>query len=155
VAWRHGLLLLSGILTGICSVPTVAAADDPVFIADQQLTVEPKYARLAYRPAQSTRLLDVPDTFWTVQLIALSSKQALETYARRQRLGRMSAARIARNGQLYYALLLGVYETEEIAREATVDLPEPLNQLALWVRPLVSLQRAILEGNRLAADSGP
>lgn len=129
------------------------AAERELFISEQQLTTEPKHVRLAYRPERPTPLLDVPGTFWTVQLVAVSTKEALEAYARAHQLRGMSAARIAHKGELYYALLLGVYESREIATEATTDLPAPLDDLGVWVRSLGSLQEAILEGNSLAGSA--
>ena len=89
----------------------------------------------------------------TPMIIAVSTKEALEGYARAHHLGGMSAARIAHRGELRYALLLGVYETQKIAVEATTDLPAPLNELGVWVRSLGSLQQAIIEGNDLAGGA--
>ncbi|MDH3641017.1 MAG: SPOR domain-containing protein [Gammaproteobacteria bacterium] len=129
------------------------ASEPQLFISEQQLTTEPKHVRLAYRPERPTSLLDVPGTFWTVQLVAVSTKEALEAYARAHQLQGMSAARIAHNGELYYALLLGVYETREIASQATTDLPAPLDDLGVWIRSLGSLQQAIVEGNVLAGGA--
>jgi len=129
------------------------ADEPPIFISQQQLTTVPKHVRLAYRPERPTSLLDLPGTFWVVQLVAVSSKEALENYARAHRLGGMSAARVAHNGELRYALLLGVYETKEIAEEATRDLPAPLDQLGVWVRSLGSLQKAIIGGDKLAGGA--
>ena len=137
-------------LLAFALAPLLAAAQSPLYISEQQLTTEPKHVRLAYRPDRPTSLLDVPGTFWTVQLVAVSTKQALESYARAHRLDGMSAARIAHDGKLYYALLLGVYETQELAKEASADLPAPLNELGVWIRSLGSLQQAIVDGNKLA-----
>jgi septal ring-binding cell division protein DamX len=152
--WRvAGLATLVAMLSHPPATLAASATQEAVFISEQQLTTEPKHVRLAYRPEKPTSLLDVPGTFWTVQLIAVSTQEALEAYARAHHLGGMSAARIGHRGQLRYALLLGVYETQEIAREATSGLPAPLNELGVWVRSLGSLQQAILEGNELANGS--
>jgi len=108
-----------------------------------------KYVRLSYRPERPIPLLELPANFWTVQLVALSSKEALEAYARTDDLQDMSAARIANDGVVYYALLLGVYESRALAEEATKDMPAPFDELDGWIRSLKSLQSAMAAADRL------
>ncbi len=152
--WRRTLAGLATLVVATSYVSNTSAAPEAnVFMSEQQPATQPNHVRLAYRPARPTRLLDVPGTFWTVQLIVVSTKEALESYARAHQLGGMSAARIAHNGELFYALLLGVYETQEIAEQATRDLPAPLDELGVWIRSLASLQRAIIEANNLAGEA--
>jgi septal ring-binding cell division protein DamX len=107
----------------------------------------PKYIRLAYRPEQATSLIDLPAEFWAVQLIALSNKQALESYARKQGLRGLSAAKINKKGALFYVLLLGIYETKAIAQEAISDLGPAFDKP--WIRSLGSLQSAMLDAEQL------
>lgn len=107
----------------------------------------PKYLRLAYRPREAVAIIDLPEDFWTVQLIALGSAEALEAYAQKEGLRGMSAAKISANGKLYYVLLLGVYETKANAVEAAEDLGPPFENP--WVRSLGSLQKAMLAADRL------
>ena len=109
----------------------------------------PKYLRLAYRPEQATSLIDLPAEFWAVQLIALTNKQALESYARKQGLRGMSAAKINKKGELFYVLLLGIYETKAIAQEAVSDLGPSFDKP--WIRSLGSLQNAMLEAEQITA----
>lgn len=115
----------------------------------------PKHVRLAYTPPKATPIVELPPEFYAVQLIALSSRQRLEEYAEERQLHRMSAARIARNGELYYVLLLGIYESKTDAENATEDLPRPLDVYDPWIRPLGELQRAMIEGDALAASQQP
>lgn len=101
----------------------------------------PKYIRLAYRPREAIAIADLPEDFWTVQLIALTSTDALETYAQTHGLRGMSAAKVSANGKIYYVLLLGVYETKANAIEASSDLGPPFEKP--WIRSIGSLQRAM------------
>jgi septal ring-binding cell division protein DamX len=113
----------------------------------------PKYVRLAYKPEKAVSLIDLPAEFWAVQLIALSSKEALEAFATANDIRGMSAARIGAGGELFYILLLGVYETRDLATEASTDLPPPLDNP--WIRSLGSLQKGMLEADRIAGNRTP
>ena len=113
----------------------------------------PVYFRLAYRTEEPVPLLDLPKSFWAVQLIALSNKDALEKYANASSLVGLSGARVASNGKLLYVLLLGIYESKELARQAVASLP---NKEAMkpspWIRSLDSLHKAMLSGDYLSGD---
>ncbi|NEO26759.1 MAG: SPOR domain-containing protein, partial [Kamptonema sp. SIO4C4] len=82
----------------------------------------PEHVRLAYRPDGAVALTDLPEDFYAVQLLAMSSKEALESFVAREQISGMSAARVERNGELYFVLLLGIYENADIAREAVASL---------------------------------
>lgn len=95
-------------------------------------------------------ILDLPEDFFAVQLVAVSSKEALEKYAQERRLSGMSAARIYAADQMYYILLLGIYETQEKAELAIASLSGPLAELSPWIRSVGSLQSAMLEAERVS-----
>ena len=111
----------------------------------------PDYVNLAYSGDESISLLDLPKSYWAVQLIALSKKEALETYADQTELLRLSGARVAVRNQLLYVLLLGIYETKDLAKRAIASLPEEQTRSkAPWIRSMGSLQAAMIQGDRLA-----
>ncbi len=112
----------------------------------------PTYIRLAYRPSKPVSLLDLPENLVAVQLLAVSTKLALVDYARTHELQGVSAARVADGEELRYVLLLGIYENRDLAQEAIDGMPPPLNELKAWIRPLASLQKAIVGGDELAED---
>ena len=56
----------------------------------------------------------------------------------------MTAARVEKEGELFYVLILGVYESETIARDASAELPDALVGTQPWIRKLGSLQTAHL-----------
>ncbi len=111
----------------------------------------PKHVRLSYKPDKPVSILDLPDDFWAVQLVAVSSPEALEEYVERHKMRGMSAARIWNGEQLFYILLLGIYETRAIAEEATTDLPPPFDLHAPWIRSLGSLKRGMLAADEVVA----
>jgi len=110
----------------------------------------PEHVRLAYRPDGPVALTDLPEDFYAVQLLAMSSKQALESFVAREQISGMSAARVERDGELYFVLLLGIYESADIARQAVASLPAEIGGAEPWIRPLGSLQSAMLRANSLA-----
>ena len=113
----------------------------------------PAYRRLAYRPAEPTPITELPATFYTVQLMAVSTKESLETFVRERQLRSLSAARIESGGALYYVLLLGVYPNAEAAEQAAADLPPGLEEASRWVRSLGSIQEGIERANRLTGSA--
>ncbi len=105
------------------------------------------------RPGGTVPLVDVPPDYYVVQLVALASKEALEEYAARKGLHGMSAARVERDGKLFYVLLLGIFRDRQDADAAAANLPPELEDFDPWVRRVGSLQEAIRRGDALAGTS--
>ena len=105
------------------------------------------------RPDGTVPLVDVPPDYYVVQLVALASKEALEEYAARKGLHGMSAARVERDGELFYVLLLGIFRDRQDADAAAANLPPELAGFDPWVRRVGSLQEAIRRGDALAGTS--
>ncbi len=122
---------------------------------DETAAERPKHVRLSYKPDKPMSILELPEDFWAVQLVALSSPEALEEYVARHKMRGMSAARIWDGSKLFYVLLLGIYETREVAEEAITDLPPPFNLHAPWIRSLGSLQRAMVAADEAAGEAAP
>ncbi|NKB97306.1 MAG: hypothetical protein GKR90_02240 [Pseudomonadales bacterium] len=117
--------------------------------AAPQAGTVPRHIRLAYRPDKAVNLVDLPPEFWAVQLVALSSKEALEVYAKERGVRGMSAAEIAVNGNIFYVLLLGIYESKAIAQDAITDLKAPFQKP--WLRTVGSLQAAMRAAEQINA----
>ncbi len=93
--------------------------------------------------APRVRIADLPPGYYTIQLVAFSDRERLQTFAEAHDLWGLTAARV-RNGQrLYYVLLWGVYESYDQALEYLDKLPASLDRDKVWVRPLGSLQAAM------------
>lgn len=110
---------------------------------------EPAYARLAYRPEQPVSLLELPPDFYAVQIIALSSTEELERFFDRLGVNELTAAEVEVDGELRYALLLGIYETLAAAEQAAANPPEALMSYDPWIRRLAGLQADMLRAERL------
>jgi septal ring-binding cell division protein DamX len=111
----------------------------------------PEYVRLAHQPAASIPLTELPGTFYAVQLIALPSQAALDDFVSRHGIRGTAAARVESGGSLYYVLLLGVYESMELAERAIAAMPN-VPGAQPWIRPLGSLQSAMLRADSLAGS---
>ncbi len=99
---------------------------------------------------QHSALLDLPADHYAVQLLAMTDARQLQQFVDQHGLASARTARVERSGELYYVLLLGVYDSLEGARQASLNLPAPLATNEPWIRPLGSLQNAIVRGNALA-----
>ena len=112
----------------------------------------PKHVALAYQPDRPVALKDLPEDFWVVQLVSVSSKENLEAYAVKHQLRGMSAARIWANDQFFYVLILGIYETYANAQEASTDLSAPFDEFPPWIRSVKSLQKAMRTADDMEAQ---
>lgn len=133
------------------STPTAAGQPS----GPQPSEPQPLYRQLSYQPDKPAAILDLPEDFYAVQLVALSSKESLEQYAREHKLAGMSAARIWSDDQLFYILLLGIYETKVDAERAADSLSGTLAAVNPWIRTLGSLQRAMVEAETQAGVMEP
>lgn len=109
----------------------------------------PLYQRLAYQPDGPTALTDLPGSYYTIQLIALSSKEDLEKFIVDNDLPSMSGAVVEKDGQRFYALLAGIYTDRETAERAARNLPEEMSAHGPWLRSMESLQAAIARAEQL------
>ena len=126
---------------------TVSVAAPPP--AAEAPGIAPTVAFAAVEP-EHTEVLSLPGHHYAVQLLAMADTAQLQEFIARHQLDGTLTARVERDGELYYVLLLGVYDTLERARQASLDLPPPLETSEPWIRPIASLQRAIVRGNALA-----
>ena len=113
------------------------------------------WLRFNYRPSASIALSELPAHFYTVQIVAMSSMEALESFIKEHRQSDVLAARVEANGEFYYVLLLGIYETLASAKAAAASRSESLMNIEPWVRKLGSLQGAVARADELADSSRP
>lgn len=108
----------------------------------------PEYRQLAYEPENTTRIEDLPDSYYAVQLIALSDKDEAIKYVRDETwLVDPSGVRILSNDKVFYAILLGIYETRGRAERAVNSIQDHLGNDKPWIRPMSSLKSAIKDAN--------
>lgn len=84
-----------------------------------------------------------PDRF-TVQLLAGADEAGLRLHARKHDMASLSAIyRTLRNGQPWFALVHGDFESSAEAREAVASMPEIWQQNSPWIRKFDDVQKAI------------
>ena len=120
--------------------PATEASSDPVSAGPDG---RPAYQSLAFEPDRPMKLTDLPPDYYAVQVVALKSQQAVEAWVRDRELTGMSVARIAKDDEILFVVLLGVYPDRASAERAVDERPPPLRDLTPWVRKLASLQAAI------------
>lgn len=103
----------------------------------------PLYQRLSYQPDRPTALTDLPGSFYAIQVIAFASKEDLEQFIIDNDLPVMSGAVVEKDGELFYALLAGIYSDRETAERAVRSLPEEISSHGPWIRTMESLQAAM------------
>ena len=113
----------------------------------------PKHVALAYVPPEPTPILQLPADYFALQMLAMNSPEGIETYINDNALKGMSGARVENEGQLFYVLIVGIYETYARAQKASEALPPPLNDVEVWIRPLESLQQAMIRADDLAGST--
>jgi hypothetical protein len=112
--------------------------------------------------AETLDLENQPGSLYTVQLMTMSSRERMEAYMAEHAVGDLPIAPLERDGEVYYALLLGIYDTFAEAEQAMTQLPPGLSDKTPWVRSLGSVQTAMRrveaaanEGQELAAALPP
>ena len=140
-------------LTNVDSADDLARADipSPALKSDSPSAEVQDWQQSGYRPSASIDLNKLPAHFYVVQIIAMSSMEALQSFAKEHLLSDILAVRVEANGKLFYVLLLGTYETLADAKAAAALRPDSLMSIEPWIRNMGSLQDAIARGDMLAA----
>jgi septal ring-binding cell division protein DamX len=117
--------------------------------AEQSMSQIPKHIALAYVPPEPTAILQLPADFFALQMLAMNTPEQIEQYINDNALKGMSGARVEKDGQVYYVLIVGIYETYSRAEEASEALPPPLDDVEIRIRQLDSLQQAMTRADDL------
>ena len=102
----------------------------------------PLYRQLAHS-LDDTPLLDLPASYYALQLFATGTREGAEAVAVRSGLRGMAGARVERDGEVFHVLLVGVYASKERAERALASLPASVRAMNPWVRRLGGLQEAM------------
>lgn len=129
------------------------ATEPPIPEPQPQPTPEPQPPIEPPAPEPQS-LMQLPRDFYAVQMLAMTSREELDDFTARHDLAGLQAARVERDGTLYYVLLLGVYPSLEQARDALADLPRGLSGVEPWIRPVGSLQAAMARADALVSSAG-
>ena len=140
----------------ITNTPVVQAAVKPETAPIQNLSPTPKKAEPALQDnTESTPyhgkewILQQDPKHFTLQLMGSSKLTAVANIARSPRLHEQASIyKILRNGQDWYVLLYGVYNSRSEAKAAITDLPAGLRKNTPWLRPYADVQQEIRAGKK-------
>lgn len=145
-------------------VPPVPAGDSVTEESSTVALVSPAFAVIPVAPENGaappappadtgadTDLLTLSGSLFAVQLIAMSTVGLAEDFIARHGLDDALSLELAKDGEHYHVVLLGIYETFAEAEAAVENRPESLSGVQPWIRPLESIQTAIREARGLAA----
>lgn len=146
----------SGLASLHRDAPETLAPAEPANIsnAPEIASAAPAYLQLAYRPDREVAFTELPDEFYAVQLLALSSPEAVEEFVTDAGVPGLAAARVERDGRLFYVLLMGIYRNRADAVRAAGSPPAELEGLTPWIRPLSTLKEAMLRADDLVVGEG-
>ncbi|MCY3885866.1 MAG: SPOR domain-containing protein [Gammaproteobacteria bacterium] len=113
----------------------------------------PEYRWLAINPDTPTRIEDLPDNYYAVQLAAFSDMKKANKYAADATwLIDPHGVRTVSNGKEYYVILLGIYETKTRAERAANSITKHLGSDKPWIRSMTSLKPAIRAASRAGSS---
>jgi septal ring-binding cell division protein DamX len=124
------------------TIDSMPLLPEPVAAAETDSVEAGAIPANAGAPPQPRQLAELAPEQYTIQLVAMDTRRALEPLLSRDDLGDAFVARVERDGALYYVLLIGVYDTEMQARQAADTLADDLRALSPWVRSVRGLQAA-------------
>ena len=138
---------------GAAELPEPPAPEPPAdadgLISSDVLLKASAGAALALEPET---LLDLPEDYFAVQIVAMSRASQIKDFIADRGLENVVSVRIGRDDTIMHVLLLGVFGTYDEAERAILERPGSLADVDLWIRPLGSLQQAMLRGEAIAAS---
>lgn len=102
---------------------------------------------------QKSKLMALPPDYFAIQAGAFSSAEALHQHTVQYGIEPAYRVRLAGGGRPFHALILQVYDSRAAAEAAVADLPQPLNDMDLWIRSIGSVQDAVRAADALANEA--
>jgi septal ring-binding cell division protein DamX len=104
----------------------------------------------AATPTQTADMLAVPPEYFTVQLSAMPSQILADKFINEHPSIEPVTVTLADDNELYHVVLLGIYESYQLARTAVENRPASLADIEPWIRPMSSVQAAMRDADQLA-----
>lgn len=113
--------------------------------AEADRTIEPSI--------EPVDLMSLPGDMYAVQLIAVANEPLADDFVREREVGNAMTLMLAREGDLYYVVLLGIYESYADAQTAADHRPSSLANVEPWIRSLASIQKGVQEARSLTSPT--
>ena len=104
------------------------------------------------RPDAITAVLERSPEHFAVQLTATETQALADGFISNYDLEgfeELMTLELAQEGDFYYVVLLGIYDTFAEAQAAMNTRPESLAEVQPWIRPLASIQSGIQDAEAL------
>lgn len=133
---------------GVLVSSPAAAVKEEESVIEEPVTEAPAPAVVSEPVSEPSSQPAMPDSGFTVQLGAYTSRQIAESVANSFKIdGPLKTVDIMTNGQRFSVVILGQYSTKEQAQQAAEQLNETLDgkQINYWVRSMRSLLDAVVK----------
>ena len=140
-------------------VPTVSfepeptAADDATSAAAATVSAAAIESAPAEPDIAPVDLMSLSGDMFAVQLIAVANETLANEFVAEHELDDALTLLMARDGDLYYVVLLGVFDSFADAQLAVDHRNERLLDIEPWIRTLASIQEGVLAARALVAGS--
>ncbi|PHS24065.1 MAG: hypothetical protein COA83_08690 [Methylophaga sp.] len=119
------------------------AGTDIKQIAEEALT-SPKLKEKTATDSSEQWVLQQDSNFYTFQMMGSWDEEKVNDFIEKYELtGDLVVFKSKRSGRIWYALIYGVFESKEIAQQASNTWPETLQSLPKWLRQFESVQQQI------------
>jgi len=126
------------------SLPIPTKPPASVDASPKPAAAKPSHKPVAPKSADAVALMAMPSTQFVVQLMAVSTRKALDNFIARSAGGvKVYSYQTKRNGKPWFVAVTGPYPDKNAARSAIGRLPKTLRDNNPWLRSLVSVQSDI------------
>ena len=154
---------VSGTNDGSLSVDTVVTPDISSGTATESPVDEPASAEPSIKHKEITKqaeatdlndaasytddekwIINQPDNSYTIQLMVLTNESAMQRFIIENNLQVSTVYyRTQRDGQTYYTLVQGSFESHSAAKEGVSELPPGLRTAEPWIRPIAGIKKIL------------
>lgn len=106
-------------------------------------------------PEEVNSLMALPPDYFAIQAGAFPNAEALQRHSLEYGIEPAYRVRLASNNRLFHVLILQVHDSQRAAEAALANLPQPLNDMDLWIRSVGSLQNSVRAGDALVNEQRP
>ncbi len=134
------------------ALPEIAAPTEGLANPSAAINFDAIAAEVTTRPDSITAILDRSPEHFAVQLTATETQALADGFIANHDLQNMEeliTLELAREDDLYYVVLLGMFDTFAEAQAAVDTRPESLAEVQPWIRPLASIQSGILDAEKV------
>jgi septal ring-binding cell division protein DamX len=129
--------------------PTTAATAAAIATAETPATDD---AAPTLSEPEEDDLLSMSPDLYAVQLIAMANESVADDFKSHHNIDDALIVQLATEGELFYVVLLGIYDSFTDAEQAVAERGESLSDIEPWIRPLDTIQSGLREAQRLIAS---